>query len=70
MCRFVIYKLPELKNHDNPLVKNGVAYSYITSDNEHDWVLSNKSINDTTSMPGMTLASLYDSSVNMYSQVA
>ncbi|KAJ9574029.1 hypothetical protein L9F63_008555 [Diploptera punctata] len=58
---YVIYKLPRVKSSNNSLIKQGVAYSYITSHNvSQGWVLSTYSINDSNSMPGRTLQPLYN----------
>lgn len=54
----MIYKFPTLK-HSNKLVKAGVAYMYMTSDYHNEWIVSNKSINDSDSLIGNTLSSLY-----------
>nr|CAD7393341.1 unnamed protein product [Timema cristinae] len=59
--RFVVYKLPRIKKSDNELIQTGHAYTYITSKNvSSGWKLSTHSINDTTSIAGQTLKSLYD----------
>uniref|UniRef100_A0A1B6FE63 Uncharacterized protein n=2 Tax=Cuerna arida TaxID=1464854 RepID=A0A1B6FE63_9HEMI len=59
---FVIYKIPKIKGHSNDLIKSGLAYAYILSESNLGWTLSEKSINDSSSMPGLTLAPLYENS--------
>ncbi|KAL2726798.1 plancitoxin-1 [Vespula squamosa] len=61
---YVLYKIPKLSHSSNPLIRNGSAYMYITSDTVNkEWNLSIKDIGDKTSMPGNTLASLYNDSI-------
>lgn len=66
LCRFVVYKFPTIKQHGK-LFKSGVAYSYVTSENVTFWKLSNISINNTNSIVGRTLESLYNE--NVYSNL-
>ncbi|XP_053608471.1 deoxyribonuclease-2-alpha-like [Plodia interpunctella] len=57
---FYIYKLPREKNHLNPLVRQGVAYMYLTpSKLRGGWIMSDMSVSDPRSMLGRTLAPLY-----------
>ena len=46
------------KSRAVPFGDSGTAYTYITN-KKQDWTLSGLSINDTSSMPGMTLSQLY-----------
>lgn len=63
---FTIYKLPKKverifdtrKKSKVPFVGQGTAYVYMT-DKEQEWKLSSVSLNDTLSMPGVTLDRLY-----------
>ncbi|XP_018579451.1 plancitoxin-1 isoform X2 [Anoplophora glabripennis] len=55
---YVVYKLPEIKHH-HKLLKSGVAYTFMTSDNYDSWTFSNKSINSTTSILANTINDLY-----------
>ncbi|PSN49987.1 hypothetical protein C0J52_08765 [Blattella germanica] len=49
---YVLYKLPRTKQSSHNLIKKGLAYAYITSQNvSKGWILSEKSINDSQSMP-------------------
>ena len=65
-----MYKLPKKVNHFfrrrnlNPFISQGTAYAFITSQNP-EWTLSKININDSLSVPGRTLDSLYsnDSSI-------
>ncbi|CAH1159489.1 unnamed protein product [Phaedon cochleariae] len=61
---FVVYKLPTLK-HDEKLMKDGVAYLYMTSMDYSTWKLSNNSINSTDSIIGNTLRNLYTNETNL-----
>lgn len=61
---YVLYKIPKLSHSSEPLIRNGSAYMYITSNTVNKgWSLSTKPIGDTKSIPGNTLASLYDDEV-------
>lgn len=54
--RYVIYKLPHQQSDVKPLG----SYIYITSDSlSEGWKLSALSINDSNSIPGLTLQPLY-----------
>ncbi|XP_043526300.1 plancitoxin-1 isoform X2 [Frieseomelitta varia] len=58
---YVLYKLPKVQTSSNPLIKEGLAYLYITNITiGTGWQLSSKSISSNNSIPGITLASLYD----------
>ena len=59
---YTIYKLPREQSKllsNNPLVKEGVAYAYMTSSSEQRWKLSHRSIEDPQSIAGRTLAPIY-----------
>ncbi|KAK5643577.1 hypothetical protein RI129_007422 [Pyrocoelia pectoralis] len=62
---YVIYKLPQVK-HANNLIAEGVAYTYITSNDISDWKLSSTSINDSNSIVAHTLKPLYTDKNNLY----
>lgn len=55
---FIVYKLPKIK-HTHNFINNGLAYIYLTSENQN-WVLSSKSINDTTCLLLNTIKPLYE----------
>nr|CAH7753566.1 unnamed protein product [Callosobruchus chinensis] len=60
---FYAYKLPTIKHHmasGNKLLKDGVAYAFMTSEDHNDWTFSNISINSTDSIIGKTLKGLYE----------
>ncbi|XP_043467775.1 plancitoxin-1 [Leptopilina heterotoma] len=58
---YVLYKLPKRPESSNKLVQKGVAYLYMTSEtSSQKWTLSDKDISSKNSIPGNTLASLYD----------
>ena len=61
-----MYKLPILPKQRDILLRRGLGYVYMTSDNDSEWKFSKKSINDTNSIPGRTLAPLYDSTKNLF----
>uniref|UniRef100_A0A1B6LW25 Uncharacterized protein n=2 Tax=Graphocephala atropunctata TaxID=36148 RepID=A0A1B6LW25_9HEMI len=67
---FAIYKIPKIKDHSNEFIQSGVAYAYILSGSDQGWRLSEKSINDSNSIPGLTLAPLYINSSDGNSQDA
>jgi len=56
---YVLYKMPHIKKGPNRIVKKGVGYLYITSNNVTDWTLSELSINYTMSFLSNTLDPLY-----------
>lgn len=58
--RYVIYKLPKQVSHRNVLIKEGLAFMYMSSKDYSKWVLSEIDINDTQSMVAHTLKGLYD----------
>ncbi|XP_049806223.1 plancitoxin-1 isoform X1 [Schistocerca nitens] len=66
---YVIYKLPKIKASDNVLIRNGLAYLYMTSNASKGWVLSSKSVNSTDSLPGRTMSQLYESCLNQNSSL-
>lgn len=57
-----MYKLPQIK-HEPKLIKGGLAYIYITSNNFKEWTLSNISILNDNSMLGLTLEPLLSGKV-------
>lgn len=58
---YVLYKLPKTSTSSNPLIREGLAYLFVTNRTiETGWRLSTKSIGIVTSIPGLTLAPLYD----------
>ncbi|KAK2584782.1 hypothetical protein KPH14_007101 [Odynerus spinipes] len=61
---YVLYKIPKLSDSSEPLIRNGSGYMYITSNSIHKgWELSNKHIGDKKSIPGNTLAPLYNDKI-------
>ncbi|XP_024875742.1 plancitoxin-1 [Temnothorax curvispinosus] len=61
---YVLYKLPKVSESSNPVVRRGLAYLYITSNTvDKGWQLSTRKISANNSIPGNTLAPLYDDSV-------
>ena len=62
-----MYKLPTLPRENDYLLRRGLGYIYITSDDpDGDWKFSKKSINDTNSIPGRTLQPLYNNSTSFH----
>ena len=58
---YVLYKLPKVRTSSNPLIRKGLAYLYITDATVGTgWQLSNRSIGSNSSIPGNTLAPLYN----------
>ncbi|XP_076675033.1 deoxyribonuclease II [Andrena cerasifolii] len=58
---YVLYKLPKLQTSSNPLIRKGLAYLYITDATVGTgWQLSARSIASNSSIPGSTLAPLYN----------
>ncbi|XP_043253763.1 plancitoxin-1 [Colletes gigas] len=58
---YVIYKLPKTPMSSNPLIKDGNAYLYVTSATVGTgWRLSTRSIASNNSIPGITLAPIYN----------
>ncbi|KAK4886094.1 hypothetical protein RN001_002365 [Aquatica leii] len=55
---YVLYKLPQ-EAHSNDLIKDGTAFTYITSNDIGGWKLSNLPINDSSSILGLTLDPLF-----------
>ncbi|XP_011312558.1 plancitoxin-1 [Fopius arisanus] len=61
---YVLYKLPKIAESSEALVKQGLGYLYITSKSVGGgWKLSAESIGSPKSIPGRTLAPLYDNNV-------
>ncbi|XP_031340671.1 plancitoxin-1 [Photinus pyralis] len=63
---YVLYKLPKEDHHPNRLISEGVAYTYITSNDISDWKLSSISIGDANSIVGLTLKPLFTEKNNVY----
>ncbi|XP_020291950.1 plancitoxin-1 [Pseudomyrmex gracilis] len=60
---YVLYKLPKIQQSSNPVIRNGLAYLYMTNNTvDKGWQLSAKEIRSKNSTPGNTLASLYNDS--------
>ncbi|XP_025155178.1 plancitoxin-1 isoform X2 [Harpegnathos saltator] len=60
---YVLYKLPKVHESSIPIIRDGLAYLYITNDTvDKGWQLSSKEISAENSIPGNTLAPLYDDS--------
>ncbi|XP_031844247.2 deoxyribonuclease II [Nomia melanderi] len=58
---YVLYKLPKTSTSSNPLIRDGYAYLYATNATiGTGWHLSTRSIAANNSIPGITLAPLYD----------
>ncbi|KAF5308910.1 hypothetical protein FQR65_LT00610 [Abscondita terminalis] len=55
---YVLYKLPQ-QSHNNNLIKDGTAFTYITSNNLTGWTLSDVPISDSNSIVGLTLDPLF-----------
>ncbi|GLH10780.1 Uncharacterized protein GBIM_15677 [Gryllus bimaculatus] len=57
---FVAYKWPQNKNSDDPFIKKGIGFSYITATSaDSGWTLAAKSINDSSALIANTLNPLY-----------
>ncbi|XP_015596769.1 plancitoxin-1 [Cephus cinctus] len=57
---YVAYKIPKMSDSSNPLIRQGVAYLYMTSDSSSSgWQLSSKDISSKDSIAGYTLSPLY-----------
>ncbi|XP_011505915.1 PREDICTED: plancitoxin-1, partial [Ceratosolen solmsi marchali] len=64
-----LYKIPKIRNSNNMLIKEGVAYLYIDNNTfQNGWTLSKNNITSKTSIPGFTLAPIYDdkNSTNLF----
>ncbi|XP_063915959.1 deoxyribonuclease-2-alpha [Zophobas morio] len=61
---FAVYKIPKM-THENHLIKDGLAYTYVTSENYSQWTLSQYSVNDSRSMIGNTLNPFYSEKKNL-----
>lgn len=60
---YVLYKLPKVSESSNSVIRNGLAYLYMTSNTvDKGWQLSTKKISAKNSIPGNTLAPLYNDS--------
>ncbi|XP_078044827.1 deoxyribonuclease II [Augochlora pura] len=58
---YVLYKLPKTTQSSNPLIRKGLAYLFVTNKSvETGWRLSTRSIGSNSSIPGLTLAPLYN----------
>ncbi|XP_020724105.2 plancitoxin-1 isoform X1 [Bombus terrestris] len=58
---YVLYKLPKVHTSSNPLIREGIAYLYITNATiETGWQVSSRPIGSNNSIPGITLAPLYN----------
>lgn len=56
-----MYKIPKIPDCKNHLVREGVAYLYMDSENyRNGWVLSENDICSKNSIPGNTLTPFYD----------
>ncbi|KAF5281964.1 hypothetical protein FQA39_LY00488 [Lamprigera yunnana] len=55
---YIIYKLPQEK-HSNKLINDGVAFTYMTSNDLTGWKFSDVSLNETRSIVGVTLEPLF-----------
>ncbi|XP_012216163.2 plancitoxin-1 [Linepithema humile] len=61
---YVLYKLPKVSESSNPVIRSGLAYLYITNNTvDKGWQLSTEKISAKNSIPGITLAPLYNDSV-------
>lgn len=57
----MLYKLPKIQTSSNPLIREGLAYLYITNVTiRTGWQLSTRPISSSNSIPGITLAPLYN----------
>ncbi|XP_014476254.1 PREDICTED: plancitoxin-1 isoform X2 [Dinoponera quadriceps] len=60
---YVLYKLPKMPESSNPVIRYGLSYLYMTSNTvDKGWQLSLKKISAKNSIPGNTLAPLYNES--------
>ena len=58
---YVLYKLPKIKESKNPHISQGLGYVYFTSKTAvSGFTLSAHSINDSSSLAGRTLQSIYE----------
>lgn len=56
-----MYKIPHQKHNENDIIKSGLGYTFISSNNiMSNWTLSSLSMNDTNSIIGRTLKPLYE----------
>ncbi|XP_066145470.1 plancitoxin-1 [Euwallacea fornicatus] len=56
---YVAYKLPKQTKHKHPLVRDGLGYMYMTSENHNQWIFSEIGLNSSNSLIGNTLNPLY-----------
>lgn len=57
----MLYKLPKIQTSSNPLIREGLAYLYITNVTiRTGWQLSTRPISSSNSILGITLAPLYN----------
>ena len=56
---FIIYKLPHLKKHPNPLVRKGIGYFYMDA-HRPEFVLSDRNLTLKNHAIAHTLAGVYD----------
>ncbi|XP_076252595.1 deoxyribonuclease II isoform X2 [Rhynchophorus ferrugineus] len=61
---FLIYKFPKQPSHPNKLIRKGLGFVYITSNNVSNWILSNVGITDPNNLVSNTLAPIYNTSLN------
>lgn len=60
---FYLYKLPNTFDNDGEVhrtVIHGLSYMFVTPTSNSKWIYSRQLINESTSMPGMTLAEIYN----------
>lgn len=58
---YVLYKIPKITQSSNPMIREGVAYLYMTSHSIGEgWKLSKQDVTSKSSIPGYTLAPLYE----------
>ena len=65
ILRWVISKIPKLKNSDNKLIKEGRSYLYYDSNRYGSFLHSDKSIDSPTNAVSYTLSQVYDSAGNV-----
>ena len=65
ILRWVISKIPKLKDSDNKLIKEGRSYLYYDSNQYGSFLHSDKSIDSPTNAVSYTLSQIYDSAGNV-----
>ena len=60
---FIMYKMPRLKHHPEPLVREGIGYFYMDA-NRPEFVLSTKNLTHKNHALFYTLAPVYDSATD------